>query len=381
MRGGKIIPTYDVIIVGGGPIGSIAGSLVAREGFRVMIIEKQTHPRWKPCGECISMRGIELLKQFDLFEPIQNILWEISGVSINMLQENIATKRHDKPVAYTLDRADFDHKLFKYAQELGAETHESEKVIDVTILNENEISVKTTQKNYKSKVIIGADGVYSIVGRKLFRQWKRNEIAPCQVSRYKIPKKHQSFHPATMEYHFLKGGYGWVFPRVQNDQLILNIGMGKTGEMRSSPDTSFNNFIKSLETEKKVKLKGREIDSKIWSHPIPTEGPSRGTYSDCCLLVGDAGGFVNPLTGGGLRYGALSAVHAAETTTQFLDNKIDTLASYKDKWSEDIKHIFNDALKSREALYFSDPTHLLTCMNAQPNLKKDLFKAFLIGTA
>ena len=80
---------YDVIIVGGGPAGSIIGSLIARNDFKVLIIEKQTHPRWKPCGEGISMGGIQLLKQFDLHKPVQDILWEITRVSINILDENI----------------------------------------------------------------------------------------------------------------------------------------------------------------------------------------------------------------------------------------------------------------------------------------------------
>jgi len=369
-----------VIIIGGGPLGSIAGSLIAREGFKVSIIEKQKHPRWKPCGEGISMSGIQLLKQFDLYEPIQNILWEITGVSINVINENIATKRYDEPVAYTLNRADFDHALFKHAQKLGTEIHEKEKVVDITTLDENEISIKTTKKEYKSQMIIGADGVYSLVGRKLFRQWKKNEITLCQVARYKAPKKH-TFAPSTMEYYFINGGYGWVFPRVQNNHLILNIGIGRMDKIKGNLNVQFSNFIKLLEKQKKVKLSGHEIGGKIWSHPIPIRGPSRGTYSDRCLLVGDAGGFVNPITGGGLRYGAISASYAAETAILFLNNKIDTLAVYENKWSEDIKHIFNDSLKAREKLYSLDPKHLLAYIKTKPNLKKDLFSAFLTGTS
>ena len=377
---GKIISIYDMIVIGGGPLGSIAGSLIAREGFKVLIIEKQMHPRWKPCGEGISLRGIQLLKQFGLYGAVRNTLWEITGVSINVINENIATNIYDEPVAYTLNRAGFDHALFKHAQKLGAEIHENEKVIDITTSNKNEISIKTTKNEYKSRIIIGADGIYSVVGKKLFRQWKKDEITPCQVARYEIPKKQQIFHPTTMEYYFIEGGYGWIFPRAQNDHLILNIGIGKIDEKKSRLGMLFNNFIELLEKEKKVRLRGKEIDGKIWSHPIPTRGPSRGTYSDQCLLVGDAGGFVNPITGGGLRYGTISAIHAAETAILFLNNKINTLATYEDKWSGDIKHIFNDALKAREKLYSLDPEHLLSHIKMKPNLKKDLFSAFLTGS-
>jgi len=369
-----------VIIVGGGPMGSIAGSLIARDGFKVLIIEKQRHPRWKPCGEGISIRGIQLLKQFNLYKPIQNILWGIIGVSINILHENVAIKRYDKPVSYTLNRATFDHALFKYAQEMGAETHETEKVIDLTILNKSKISVKTTQKEYKSQIIIGADGMYSLVGRKFFRQWKKDEVAPCQVARYKVSKKHHVFHPATMEYHLIKGGYGWIFPRVENEYMILNIGIGKISEIKGSLNALFDNFIESLENEKKVKLKGKEIDGKVWTHLLPTRGPSRGTYSNRCLLVGDAGGFVNPLTGAGLHYGMLSAIYAAETTIQFLANKTDSIAIYEDKWSEDIKPIFNKTFEVREKLYFISPMQLLKKIQKHPELKEKLFQSFIVGS-
>jgi len=368
---------HDVIIVGGGPIGSIVGSLIARNGFKVLIIEKQAHPRWKPCGEGISIGGIQLFKQFDLYKPVQNILWEITGVSINIIHENVAIQRYDKPVAYTLNRENFDHALFKYAQEVGAETHETEKVIDLAILNGSKISVKTTQKEYRSQILVGADGIYSLVGRKLFRTWEKDEVVPCQVARYRIPNKHHVFHPATMEYYFVKGGYGWVFPRVENERLILNIGMGKIGETKSSLNSLFNNFIDSIENEKKVKLKGKEIDGKIWRHLAPTQGPSRGTYSDRCLLVGDAGGFVNPLTGGGLRYGALSAIYAAETIIKFLNNEIESLELYEDKWQRNISPVFDKSLEVREKLYFMSPLQLLKKIQKHPELTEQLFQSFI----
>ena len=371
---------YDVIIVGGGPAGSIIGSLIARNDFKVLIIEKQTHPRWKPCGEGISMGGIQLLKQFDLHKPVQDILWEITRVSINILDENIATQKYDKTVAYTLNREKFDHALFKYAQEMGAETHEAEKVTDLVTLNENKISVKTTQQEYNSKIIVGADGIYSLVGRKLFRPWKKHEVVSCQVARYKIPRKQSVFHPSTMEYYFIKGGYGWIFPRVENEYLILNIGIGKIGVIKKDLNALFNSFIDSLENRRMMKLKGKEIDGKIWKHLAPTQGPNRGTCSNCCLLVGDAGGFMNPLTGAGLHYGILSTIYAAETITKFLNNEIESLDIYRDKWQKNIKPIFNRALEVRENLYFISPMQLLKKIQKHPELKEQLFQSFILGS-
>jgi len=366
---------YDVIIVGGGPLGSIASSLIAQDGFKVLLIEKQKHPRWKPCGEGISAKGVQLLKQFGFYRPVQNILWKITGASINIIQENIAIQKYDKPVAHTLNRARFDHELFKFAQETGAETHEAEKVIDINALGKDKISVKTTKQDYNSRMIIGADGVYSLVGRKVFRQWKKDEVTPCQVARYRISKKHH-FRSETMEYYFIQGGYGWVFPRVENEYLILNIGIGKIGGRGDNLTASFDNFIESLENKKKIKFKGKKIGGKIWTHLIPAQGPSRGTYSDRCLLIGDAGGFVNPLTGAGLHYGLLSTIYASEIAIKFLDNKIESLKPYEDKWQKNIKPIFDKSFEVREKLYLISPPQLLKKIQEYPELKEKLFQSF-----
>ena len=372
---------YDVIVVGGGPLGSITSALIARDDHKVLLLEKQKHPRWKPCGEGISEGGMQLLKQNDLFEPIQNLLWGITTVSINILQENIITKKYDNPVAYTLDRGDFDHALFKNTQKRGTETHENEKVTDIKIINKDEIIVKTTKEKYKSKLIIGADGINSIVRKKLFKPWRKNEISPCQVARYKISDKKADFNKRAMEYYFIDGGYGWVFPKIKDDHLILNVGIGTINEIKNDLNTIFKNFIELLEHEKKVKLQGREIDGEILRHPLPTQGPCKGTYSNSCMLVGDAGGFVNPLTGAGLHYGALSAIHAAEIAIQYLNGEIDNLSTYENKWHSDLKHIFDNAMKTRDVLYNSDPIHLFQHIQSNPLVKKKLFSSFLEGTA
>ena len=376
----RIIKNYDIIISGGGPMGSITGSLLAKKGFNVLILEKQKHPRWKPCGEGISIRGIDLLKKCDLYKPLKNLLWGIKGVSVNILNENIDSKRFQKNVAYTLNRTIFDHELFKHAQKLGIIAHENEKVIKIKN-NENMVTVKTDKNEYKSKIIIGADGVFSIVGKQLFRPWTRDEIVPGQVAKYKIntDEKH-GFEQSTMEYYFIKDGYGWVFPRVEEKNLILNIGIGKIKNTNQNLNVLFKNFITSLEKENQIKLKGKETKDKTCIHPIPIKGTNRGTFTKRCLLVGDAGGFVNPLTGAGLRYGIISTIHAADTSIQFLNNKIETLENYEKNWSKDLKNIFDESLKKSKYLYTLEPAQLIKYLKDNLDIKTDLFKAFLVGT-
>lgn len=364
---------HEVVIVGGGPIGSIVGILLARTGVDVLIIEKQKHPRWKPCGEGLSEEGVEILKRCDLYSLVQNLFKDINGISFSILDTKVVVHEYDVPIAYTFDRTKFDYALILHAQDMGVEVHESESVKNVMTFEK--VKVETQYNTYTSKVLIGADGVYSIVGKKIYRKWANNELGLSEVGRYKLTHVPKTIKTNVMEYYFIEDGIGWIFPRKEGKYLILNIGL-VTNE-NSIIRNVFNQFIILIESIKNIKLKGHEIDGKIWRHLIPGKGPCRGTYSNSTLLVGDAGGFVNPLTGGGLKYGTLSAIYAAETIVAFLNNEVESLQLYMDKWQENIKPIFNEALDLREKLYFISPMQLLKKIQIYPEMKEKLFRSFI----
>lgn len=362
----------DVIIIGGGPIGSIVGVLLARKGIDVLIIEKQKHPRWKPCGEGLSREGVEILKKNNLYSPVKNLFKNVNGISFSILDTCIAFREYDTPIAYTLDRAKFDQALFLYAKEMGAKVREIERVKNIITLEK--VQVKTQHNIYKSDVVVGADGVNSIVGKKLYRNWASNEIGFTRVARYRLGNPPQTIKSDIMEYYFIEDGYAWIFPRREKKYLVLNIGVATIDSNKIQ--RLFDQFIATVESTKGIKLRGHEIDGKLWGHLLPKEGPCRGTYTNSTLLVGDAGGFVNPLTGGGLKYGTLSAIYAAETIIKFLNNEIESLETYKDKWQKSIKSIFDNSLELRKKLYFIGPSELLKKIQRYPRLKEQLLQSF-----
>ena len=364
---------HEVIIAGGGPMGCMVGILLAKKDVDVLIIEKQKHPRWKPCGEGLSREGVDILKLHDLYLPVKNLFKDITSISFNILDTNIAFHKCDVPLAYTFDRSKFDNALISHAQDLGVEVHELESVKDITIFEK--VQVETQKDIYYSKVLIGADGVNSIVGKKVYRKWKKNEIGLSEVARYKLTCHPKTVKENTMEYYFIEDGIGWVFPRKEDDYLILNIGCVTSDDNKIKH--VFNRFITMIESLKNLNLRYHEIDGKIWRHPIPGKGPCRGTCTSSTLLVGDAGGFVNPLTGGGLKYGTLSAIYAAETIIKFLNNEIKSLKPYEEKWQKDIRSVFYNSFKVREKLYFKSPSQLIKKIQKHPELKDKLFQSFV----
>lgn len=366
-------PTYETIIVGGGPIGSILATLLARQGIAVAIIEKQKHPRWKPCGEGLSTEGIELLKTHHLCRPLHHLFSNITDIGFNILEKNIATHVSNTPIAVTFDRAQFDHLLLKHAQDAGVDVYESETVKDIDFKKRTQ--VRTARDNYTANIVIGADGAYSVVGKRIYRPWKENEIGLAEVARYALSATPKTVDSMVMEYYFINGGMGWIFPRKKDGQIILNVGV--VPKENNKIREIFTNFIKLIESAKIIKLMGREIDCKIWRHPIPCQGPCRGTHTPSTLLIGDAGGFVHPLTGGGLKYGTLSAIYATETIKNLLNNESDSLEPYEQKWQSTITPIFDKALDLRKKLYFMTPSQLLEKIKKYPELRDLLIQSFI----
>jgi len=365
----------EVIVVGGGPIGSILSILLARNNINVLLLEKQKHPRWKACGEGLSKEGLDIFKKLNFFSPVRNLFSDINGITLNILDKNVGNFKFDSPVAYTMDRTEFDHALFEHAQDIGAEAYELERVKDIEV--SNKLTVKTQTDSYSSKIVVGADGVFSIVGKKVFRKWSRSECCLSGVARYKFDSIPQNIAPKTMEYFFIEGGYGWIFPRYENKNLFLNIGVGISPKKNVNIQTLFNQFISMIELIKKIKLRNREINGKIWRHLIPSKGPCRGLQKKNVLLIGDAGGFVNPVTGGGLRYGTLSAIYAADTINKYLNNEINSLELYQDKYKDNIEPTFNRAIKMSENLYFTSPLELLKNIKNNPEMKQKILNSFI----
>ena len=158
--------SYDVVIVGGGPSGSMAAIEIAKAGYSVCILEKDRDIGMPVrCGEAIGYTG---LTQF--FKPKKNwIASEIKGAKLISLNGTEIKVPFTQETGFILNRRVFDYDLSKIAVEYGAEVY-TKSYVNGLIKNQEYIegvhlNYLGEQKKIVSKIVIGADGIESRVGR------------------------------------------------------------------------------------------------------------------------------------------------------------------------------------------------------------------------
>jgi digeranylgeranylglycerophospholipid reductase len=302
---------FDCIVVGAGLAGPMAAKVMAENGIRVLLLEKDPVIGFPlSCAEGISVWGMH---QF--FQPDPRWIC----VKINKLLL-VSPSGHklliDHPdAAYVLDRKLFDSELAIQAGSAGAEIKVNSCVIDL-IKNKGKISgVKVKEnggeKEYYAKVIVGADGIESQVGRRagISAALKLDQVE----STFQYLVVSDEIDPERMEFYvgqrLAPGGYAWIFPKGKN---CANVGVGITPGLAPElkPKDLLDEFIEKRFENYSV--------TEIMMGGIPTFSRKNVLVRNNLLLVGDAGGIVDSLSGGGIFNALLSGKIAGEVVGEYI---------------------------------------------------------------
>ena len=327
---------YDVVIVGAGPSGSTAAKNLAENGKKVLIIDKQKFPRDKPCGGAIPTR---VMKQFPYVEEFIDSISYGSYTHSSSLKYTLKFVR-EKPLLATVIRKDFDDGLVKLAVNAGAMFLNSKTVKDVTTQKDKVVLLLDDNEKIEAKIVLGCDGMRSIVAEKTNLCKKMDDICICVVQEQPMSTQQlqKYFTDKKIVHLFIKtqgiAGYGWIFPKKKH----VNIGMGQfesavdSSKPRPNLKESYKKYIKLLK-EKKMLPKDFPIEN-VKGGTLPVF-PLKKTYSDRVLICGDAAGFINSITGEGIYYAMASGEMAANVALESLDSddmSSEFLSKYQDLW-------------------------------------------------
>lgn len=312
---------YDVIVVGSGPAGSTASRILSTKGYNVLLLEKFKLPRVKPCAGGIGHRvWLEYKEIVEKGLPIRKAFFvSPSGYAFETEAKEI--------LAYDLSRDKFDYELVKLAQDSGVQVLDKTEVIGVKIEKDQVIIYTKKGEHFSSRTVIGADGINSVVARSVklmpSNWFEDNAFCPIALIPWSPTENEEPMH----EFYFgiLGEGYGWVFPHIDH----LNVGIGTLKKNYNNPVKDLMNFLSNHPILSK-RVKGKP--TRILGHYIPYNGMLRKIYSNRVVLVGDAGGFVNTLTGEGISMAIRTAKIASEVLSKALDeDKLDeeNLAEYQ----------------------------------------------------
>ena len=337
---------YDVAIVGAGPAGSTAAKVLSEEGVRALLLEQERFPREKTCGGGLQMR---ILHRFKYLEE-QNL---INSYSSAMQLHSSSMKhtldfQHDRPLQAMVLRTVFDKGLVDLAIRSGAVLRCGRTVETMKIGKEKIDIVCSNGEKTTSRMVIGADGLWSIIAKTMGMRQECNRIGICVYTEYRMNQATlQRFYGEERQVHIHlqpQGlvGYGWVFPKNKH----VNVGIVEfrqaLNKERGKKNLQ-NHFKLYLRMLKQQKLLPQNFPTTLMHGGAFPTCPLNMLSTDRILLCGDAGGLANPMTGEGIYYAMSSGEMAAKTAIKALENDATDayyLRCYQRRWNREFHRDF-----------------------------------------
>jgi len=330
---------YDVIVVGAGPAGSTAAKNLAEKGIKVLLLDKTTFPRDKPCGGGLPTR---VQKRFPYIESLLDSVSYGTAMYSSSLRYKCELIR-EKPFLEMVLRKDFDHGLLSLAQKAGATFLGGKSVVDVVVQKDKVSVMLEDGQTMETQMVIGSDGMHSIVAEKTNLSKKLEVLCVCLMQEQPLSSKQLTtfFTKKRLIYLFIKAhgiaGYAWVFPK----KNCVNIGIGEfqSAISKARPKIplkeTYEKFISTLKEKKLLPADFPVENLKGATLPI---FPLENTCGDRVLLCGDAAGFINPITGEGIYYAMVSGKIASDVIAEGLkshDLSYRFLSRYQTLWDID----------------------------------------------
>jgi geranylgeranyl reductase family protein len=312
-----------VLVVGAGPGGSATAYHLAAHGASVLMVDKATFPREKVCGDGLTPRGVRAIQKLgvDPAEPgfvrIDALrTYGTDGVVIDLPWPRL----HDFPgIGLVRTRYDFDNLLLKRAVKAGttfrAGAEAERPVLDGGWVTGAVIGQNGQAEDVRARFVVAADGASSRFASQA--GVRRDETRPLGIAArryYRTPRPQEPVFESFMNLwdgDGLMPGYGWIFPLGDG---LLNVGAGLLNTFKNFKEVSarkvFDVFVRQLPEE--WGIREENAAGPLLSGPLPMGMNRRPVSVPGMLLVGDAGGIVNPFNGEGIAYAMESGELAAE---------------------------------------------------------------------
>ncbi len=343
----------EVIVVGAGPAGAMTATILAQQGRDVLLLDKNDFPRDKTCGDAVPAGAIERMWKYGMKDKIDTAVdrgefYPLSGMLL------VSPKGHELHAtfhegargadSYVAPRVYFDHVIQRQAVESGAEFCKAQ--VKGPIVEDGKVVGVKARTNgstteFRSSIVVGADGVTSTITRNLRPKGKQHVDQHRAVAIRAYIDDIEEI-PGEVEFYLydeILPGYAWIFP-LGNDKA--NVGLGMRLDIfrkhKANLEKMLNNFLEMPAIKKRLKRGGQMHDIASWQLNFGSQKNLQTTY-DGAILVGDAAGFINPLTGGGIHNSIISAELAAniiEDALQKGDTSREALKIYEQQCHEEM---------------------------------------------
>ena len=306
---------HDVVIVGGGPAGLTTAIALARLSprlaARAVVLEGHSYPREKPCAGGLGGRGERLLAELDALPDVPHV--PIDGMSLRGAGRERAVRVHG--IGRVVRRVELDHALARIAMARGVAVHDGTKVTGITRRDDGRVEVATTKGLLRARVVVGADGVGSVVRKAMGLGKGRLSAQVLEIDTEPVlgDRDRSLLHFDAGDRRF--SGYTWDFPTVVDGRALvcrgiyhLKGGAHASGEAEPDLVALFRERLEGMGLDL-ARYRQKRFAERGWD---PDEPVADGRL----MLVGEAAG-IDPITGEGIaqaiEMGALAARYLADT--------------------------------------------------------------------
>lgn len=383
---------YDVIVVGGGPSGSVCARLTSEKGARVLLLDKASFPREKPSRDlCLAAPARALLGDWGLSSKLENkphakvrgIRYTSPGGKI--FSQRLPSNEKGEVNGWGIKSTFLDNLLFEHAsktcefrekiQVVGL-VKEGDRVVGVRVAD---LSTKKT-KEIRSRIVVGADGLSSVVAQQL----NANDIFPehtlsCVRGYY----ENVSNLTDEAEVHFLSNGVRsqlWITPLENN---LCNVGLSIRLSDAQKNSIHLPDFFEKVLKHERFASRFRESklfgELESWSHSLSSSPRSRAFPG--ALLVGSAAGLGESFSSDGISNALLSGKLAAETITNALEKNDFShamLSEYEKNLSSHLENTISSSKQLHTLSSFAPALDFTFAQAAQkPALRDHLTRAWM----
>ena len=332
-------PLYDVIIIGGGPAGATAAYFLAQRGKRVALLDKARFPRDKRCGDAWCAPALELLEEMGVLQVLEAkgaVQWVRSGGLVSPSGLSFVSPdegpREGAPRVAAIRRMVCDEQIVRAAEGQGAELFEDASVRECTFHDQWTVRCKDARV-FRGRSLIAADGAKSSIARSLgLVKTGTNSAASRQ---YIKGGTHRFTSDGVLLYpKYVIPGYVALF-RHSNDDIdvgcyVLPGGRTPPNQLKAmlATQVSQDPFVREALGDHAEPLEPPGIS------PIRVGGEPR-TFAEALLVVGDAAGQTDPLTGEGIHTAMVASKIAAHVLSGALDAgdlSEARMAEYQRRW-------------------------------------------------
>jgi geranylgeranyl reductase family protein len=327
------VPDHDVLVVGGGPAGATCAYWLAEAGHDVLLVEKKRYPREKTCGDGLTPRSVRQLHDMGLAEPLTEFhrFEGLRSLAFGRTLELAWPTHPDYPsFGYVITRKDLDQMVAERAVKAGAtlwqESEATAPVLENGLVRGATVKIKDNgsahTEQVRSRYVVIADGGNSRFGRALGTRRERSYPLGMAIRGYYTSPRHdEPWIESHLDIRDKAGnvlpGYGWIFP-VGDGRVNVGIGLLSTFNQWKAVNTShlLDSFVDYAPTSWGLSPEtscGPPTGGKL---PMalsvsPHAGPT-------WLVVGDAGGSINPFNGEGIAYAYETGRMAADAVSTAL---------------------------------------------------------------